>query len=203
MTKRSIFSTIVFVLIVSLGSFTSITANAAEYPPSVETPEIGDPLISPVNPLGSCEVIVPVVTSENPAKAKLTSAKSRNQISNFPSLINNSSFASGAYQAKSNLVIGGVSKSKLTSIPLATSATKSCVEVQIPQNTPVRIALTKLVKNTQYTIKIGKTVVGRINSNTKGRVSLPVFSITSFPQNYNIYVERAGTSRKVVLRTTR
>ncbi len=194
-----------FFLVLVLGStsLSPLAANSAEYPPVVEAPEIGEPLIAPVSALKSCEVFVPLVTSNNPASAKLSSAKSRGEFSNFPSLINNTSFATGAFLAKANLVIGGVAKSKVTSLALATISTRNCSEVQFPKNMPVRITLTKLPKSAQFTMKVGKTVIGKINSNTKGQILLPVLSITTFPKNYNLYVERAGVSQTITIRTTR
>jgi hypothetical protein len=203
MIGTSRFSKICIALVVAATTLSPLAAHSADYPPVVENPEIGEPLISPVSPLNSCDVFVPLVTSENPASAKLSVAKTRGDFSPFPTLINSTSFSSVAYLAKASLVIGGVTKAKVASLPLSNISTRDCAEVQMPKNTPVRITLTKLPKSAQFTMKIGKTVIGKINSNTKGQLLLPVISITSFPKNYNLYVERSGISQKVTLRTTR
>lgn len=196
------------VLGLSLGlTFSSVSTTsswAAEYPPVVQTPDIGDELISKISPIDpKCEVFVPIVSSENPATAKTGLAKRKSEISKFPNLISNVSFAASPYLVKANIVLGGVSKTRITSLPKIEFNSRACAEIQFPANTAVRITVDNLAKSSQYTIKIGKTTIGKINSNTKGQILLPVISVTKFPQNYNLYLQRGTSTYKLALRSTK
>ena len=146
---------------------------AADYPPSIETLEVGKPLATPVTPRQSGTVaIVPVATSEViPIVIGEPISVARANLANKS--LTNSSVQSTPVKLTSSLTLGGIGADEKAPIARVTSTTKS--EVQIPIDVPTRVSVSGLKafsKGTASFIHSREKAIslGKITVSASGRV---------------------------------
>ena len=195
---------VVLSIVATTGTY-SVTAMAADYPPSVEVLEIGKPLIkkiptknsgtTAVVPIASATVI-PIVIGE-PVTA--TSARLSTKV------LSNSSVASTPIKLTPTLTLGGIGADEKAPVATISSSKKS--EVQIPVDVPTRVVVTGLKASASGTATFvdanGKSVsLGKIKVSASGRVTIPALTFAKKYVSYTIKLTIGGKTTSFTIRAT-
>ena len=179
---------------------------AADYPPSIESLEVGKPLTEKVTPKVSGAVaVVPIATSQvipivigepvTATKAKLSTKT-----------LTNSSVEATPIKLSSALTLGGIGADEKA--PLASISSSKKSEVQIPTDVPTRISVSGFkagVKGTASFIdSSGKAIsLGKISVSSSGRVVIPALTFAKANLTYTIKLVVNGKTTSFTIRSTK
>lgn len=180
-------------------------ANAADYPPSIESLEVGKPLAAKVEPkvVGTTAVVpvatstvIPLVIGEPISAAKAGLANKT---------LSNKSLEYSPVNLSSSLTLGGIGADEKAPVASIKSSAKS--EVQIPIDVPTRVTVSgfkasatgtaSFVDATGRSISLGKIIVSK-----SGRVSIPAFTFSKANISYKINLVINGKRTTFTIRST-
>jgi len=181
------------------------TAGAADYPPSIETLEVGKPLAEKVTPkVAGTTAVVPVATSEDIPVVigePVTAAKAN--LAN--KTLTNASVESSPVKLTSSLTMGGIGADEKAPLASISSGKKS--EVQIPIDVPTRVSVSGLKASAKGTASFvdatGKSVsLGRITVSKSGKVTIPALTFAKANVSYTIKLVINGKTTTFTIRST-
>lgn len=180
-------------------------ASAADYPPSIETLEVGKPLAEKVTPkVAGTTAVVPVATSEvipvvigepvTAAKANLASKT-----------LSNAAVESTPVKLTSSLILGGIGADEKAPVASISSSKKS--EVQIPVDVPTRVSVSGLKASAKGTASFvdatGKSIsLGKITVSSSGKVTIPALTFGKANVSYTIKLVVNGKTTTFTIRST-
>lgn len=197
----------IFAIAVLAATMNMSNVNAADYPPSIQAPTTGEPILAPVEPSKpGLKVVVPVATAEviplvtkapvafTPRLLPPTATISANAVARTP------------IQVANSIVIGGVSTSRVNQTPIAAVSAKRKNEIQLAEDVPTRIQIGGLTPRAVATVSLitskGKTIqLGRITVNSKGDITLPPLTIEKDEVSATVRIVVGRTTTNVVIRT--
>lgn len=178
---------------------------AADYPPSIETLEVGKPLAVALTPKESgTTAVVPVATSDSiPVligesvsifKSKLTGKT-----------LSNSTVESTPIKLSTSLTLGGIGADEKA--PLASISRSKKSEVQIPVDVPTRIALSGFKASSRGTATFvdatGRSIpLGNIFVSSSGKITIPALTFSKANVSYKIKITVNGMITTFAIRST-
>lgn len=181
------------------------TSNAADYPPSIENLEVGQPLAAAVKPKdATTTAVVPVATS-TVIPLVIGDPVSVSRAGLATKTLSNTSVANSPVKLTSSLTLGGIGASEPA--PVATIKSSSKSEVQIPIDVPTRITVSGLKASATGTASFvnsqGKSVpLGKITVTKSGRVSIPALTFSKANVSYKITLVINGKRTTFTVRST-
>lgn len=205
MKLNHLIRSILAVLLISL--FAPISSSvAADYPPSVETLEVGKPLADAIAPKSSGTVaVVPVATSQvipvvigEPISAIKANLASKT--------LSNASVEASPVKLSSSLTLGGIGADEKAPVASISSSKKS--EVQIPTDVPTRISVSGLKASSKgvatFVDSSGKSVsLGKITVSSSGKVTIPALTFSKANVSYTIRLVINGKTTSFTVRSTK
>ena len=184
--------------------FVGGSAIAADYPPSVETLEVGKPIITPVEPkVQGTTVVVPKATStEIPLiVGEPVSSKTLNN-----KVLSNKAVEKSPVRLTTSLTLGGIGADEKAPTAVVKSSQKS--EIQIPANVPTRITVSGLKASTigkaSFIDAMGQSIpLGNIKVDSNGNVRIPALTFNKTGVSYKIYLVINGKTTTLTIRSTK
>lgn len=182
--KRTSRTTRYLVLILGLLLMgTNSTYAAPQYPPSIQKPQAGEPIIAPTKPLTTgAKVSLPVAQVAYVPDVNTSSPKSASTLE--PSArVTSTSFSKDPVALTKNILIGGVQIKDLATVPRATFACEDnsqVREVQMAEDVPTVITITTLLQDFEggFIKRNGsKVTLSRVKAD-KSLDEIGVFAIT-------------------------
>ena len=178
------------------------SAVAADYPPSVETLEVGKPIITPVAPrVEGQTVVVPKATSTDiplivgePVSVKTLVNK----------VLNNKAVEQSPVKLSTTLTIGGIGADEKA--PTATISASKKSEIQIPTDVPTRVTVSGLKASSSgkayFVDSSGKSIsLGTIKVDANGKVYIPALTFSKGGVSYKINLVINGKTTTFTIRS--
>ncbi len=201
-TKK--FFTLLFSFVLIASPMVAQSAVAADYPPSIETLEVGKPIITPVAPrVKGQTVVVPKATATDiplivgePVSVKTLSNK----------VLNNKAVEQSPVKLSTTLTIGGIGADEKA--PTATISASKKSEVQIPIDVPSRITVTGLkpaATGKAFLIDAtGRAIdLGTIKVDANGKVYIPALTFSKGGVSYKINLVINGKTTTFTIRSSK
>ena len=176
------------------------SAVAADYPPSIETLEVGKPIITPVAPrVEGQTVVVPKATSTDiplivgePVSVKTLSNK----------VLNNKAVEQSPVKLSTTLTIGADEKA-----PTATISASKKSEIQVPTDVPTRVTVSGLKASSSgkayFVDSSGKSIsLGTIKVDANGKVYIPALTFSKGGVSYKINLVINGKTTTFTIRSS-
>lgn len=189
----------------ALASSTHISV-AADYPPSIETLEVGKPLAEKVTTKVSGAVaVVPVATSEV-IPVVIGEPISATKANLATKTLSNSAVESTPIKLSSALILGGIGADEKAPVASISSSKKS--EVQIPVDVPTRVTVSGLKASSKGTASFvdasGKSIaLGKITVSSSGKVTIPALTFAKANVSYTIKLVINGKTTSFTIRSTK
>lgn len=180
------------------------SAVAADYPPSVETLEVGKPIITPVAPrVEGQTVVVPKATSTDiplivgePVSVKTLSSK----------VLSNKAVEKSPVKLSTALTIGGIGADEKA--PTATISASKKSEIQVPTDVPTRVTVTGLKASSSgkayFVDSSGKSIsLGTIKVDANGKVYIPALTFSKSGVSYKINLVINGKTTTFTIRSSK
>ena len=180
------------------------SAVAADYPPSVETLEVGKPIITPVAPrVEGQTVVVPKATSTDiplivgePVSVKTLSNK----------VLNNKAVEQSPVKLSTTLTIGGIGADEKA--PTATISASKKSEIQVPTDVPTRVTVSGLKASSSgkayFVDSSGKSIsLGTIKVDANGKVYIPALTFSKSGVSYKINLVINGKTTTFTIRSSK
>lgn len=194
----------------SLGIAFASTAYGAEeatYPPSIQKPVAGEPIIAPTEGLKvGVKVVVPLATADSIPQVKTDKAVSLKKIANTDFLTSRT-LSTTPVKVSNSIQIGGVTKKDLANVPVASFRGNRNVEVQKAEDVPIVIEARGLPSSAsaQITLITGsgsQRSLGRVSTSKSGELRLPPITLFKGDASVTIRVVVGGKSYNYTVRTT-
>ncbi len=179
------------------------SAVAADYPPSIETLEVGQPLITPVAPrVEGQTVVVPKATSTDipliigePVSIKTLANK----------VLNNKAVQQSPVKLSPSLTIGGIGADEKA--PTATISASKKSEIQVPTDVPTRVTVSGLKASSSgkayFVDSSGKSIsLGSIKVDANGKVYIPALTFSKGGVSYKISLVINGKTTTFTIRSS-
>lgn len=179
------------------------SAVAADYPPSIETLEVGKPIITPVAPrVEGQTVVVPKATSTDiplivgePVSVKTLSNK----------VLNNKAVEQSPVKLSTTLTIGGIGADEKA--PTATISASKKSEIQVPTDVPTRVTVSGLKASSSgkayFVDSSGKSIsLGTIKVDANGKVYIPALTFSKSGVSYKINLVINGKTTTFTIRSS-
>lgn len=193
-------------LILGLSSQVQVTFAAPQYPPTIQTPVIGESIIAPIPPkIKNTAVVVPKATSDNIPVINENKAipLSKSKIYSNANLVSPET----PVLVANSLILGGVKNRNLNQVPTAIISSKKATELQVPSDVPTRISISSLPKSSsvQVRVVVGNKVIalGNLNSDSSGKITLPPLTLTEQGKTLSIQIVSGGKATSFSLRSTK
>lgn len=199
-TKK--FFTLLFSIVLIGSPMVVQSAVAADYPPSVETLEVGKPIITPVAPrVEGQTVVVPKATSTDiplivgePVSVKTLVNK----------VLNNKAVEQSPVKLSTTLTIGGIGADEKA--PTATISASKKSEIQIPTDVPTRVTVSGLKASSSgkayFVDSSGKSIsLGTIKVDANGKVYIPALTFSKGGVSYKINLVINGKTTTFTIRS--
>ncbi len=199
-TKK--FFTLLFSIVLIGSPMVVQSAVAADYPPSVETLEVGKPIITPVAPrVEGQTVVVPKATSTDiplivgePVSVKTLVNK----------VLNNKAVEKSPVKLSTTLTIGGIGADEKA--PTATISASKKSEIQIPTDVPTRVTVSGLKASSSgkayFVDSSGKSIsLGTIKVDANGKVYIPALTFSKGGVSYKINLVINGKTTTFTIRS--
>ena len=196
--------TLLFSIVLIGSSMVAQSAVAADYPPSVETLEVGKPIITPVAPLVKGQtVVVPKATSTDiplivgePVSVKTLNNK----------VLNNKAVERSPVKLSTTLTIGGIGADEKA--PTATISASKKSEIQVPTDVPTRVTVSGLKASSSgkayFVDSSGKSIsLGTIKVDANGKVYIPALTFSKGGVSYKINLVINGKTTTFTIRSTK
>lgn len=180
------------------------SAVAADYPPSIETLEVGKPIITPVSPrVEGQTVVVPKATSTDiplivgePVSVKTLSNK----------VLNNKAVEQSPVKLSTTLTIGGIGADEKA--PTATISASKKSEIQVPTDVPTRVTVSGLKASSSgkayFVDSSGKSIsLGTIKVDANGKVYIPALTFSKGGVSYKINLVINGKTTTFTIRSSK
>ena len=180
------------------------SAVAADYPPSIETLEVGKPIITPVSPrVEGQTVVVPKATSTDiplivgePVSVKTLSNK----------VLNNKAVEQSPVKLSTTLTIGGIGADEKA--PTATISASKKSEIQVPTDVPTRVTVSGLKASSSgkayFVDSSGKSIsLGTIKVDANGKVYIPALTFSKSGVSYKINLVINGKTTTFTIRSSK
>lgn len=180
------------------------SAVAADYPPSIETLEVGKPIITPVAPrVEGQTVVVPKATSTDiplivgePVSVKTLSNK----------VLNNKAVEQSPVKLSTTLTIGGIGADEKA--PTATISASKKSEIQVPTDVPTRVTVSGLKASSSgkayFVDSSGKSIsLGTIKVDANGKVYIPALTFSKGGVSYKINLVINGKTTTFTIRSSK
>lgn len=180
------------------------SAVAADYPPSIETLEVGKPIITPVAPrVEGQTVVVPKATSTDiplivgePVSVKTLSNK----------VLNNKAVEQSPVKLSTTLTIGGIGADEKA--PTATISASKKSEIQVPTDVPTRVTVSGLKASSSgkayFVDSSGKSIsLGTIKVDANGKVYIPALTFSKSGVSYKINLVINGKTTTFTIRSSK
>ena len=200
-TKK--FFTLLFSIVLIGSPMVVQSAVAADYPPSVETLEVGKPIITPVAPrVEGQTVVVPKATSTDiplivgePVSVKTLSNK----------VLNNKAVEQSPVKLSTTLTIGGIGADEKA--PTATISASKKSEIQVPTDVPTRVTVSGLKASSSgkayFVDSSGKSIsLGTIKVDANGKVYIPALTFSKSGVSYKINLVINGKTTTFTIRSS-
>lgn len=180
------------------------SAIAADYPPSVETLEVGKPIITPVEPrVQGTTVVVPKATSTEIPLIVGEPVSSRTLTNK---VLTNTSVEQSPVKLTTSLTLGGIGADEKAPTAVVKSSQKS--EIQIPTDVPTRITVSGLKASASgkatFVDSRGKSIsLGNIKVDSKGNVRIPALTFNKSGVSYKINLVINGKTTSLTIRSTK
>ena len=201
-TKK--FFTLLFSIVLIGSPMVVQSAVAADYPPSIETLEVGKPIITPVAPrVEGQTVVVPKATSTDiplivgePVSVKTLSNK----------VLNNKAVEQSPVKLSTTLTIGGIGADEKA--PTATISASKKSEIQVPTDVPTRVTVTGLKASSSgkayFVDSSGKSIsLGTIKVDANGKVYIPALTFSKSGVSYKINLVINGKTTTFTIRSSK
>ena len=201
-TKK--FFTLLFSFVLIASPMVVQSAVAADYPPSIETLEVGKPIITPVAPrVEGQTVVVPKATSTDiplivgePVPVKTLNNK----------VLNNKAVEQSPVRLSTTLTIGGIGADEKA--PTATISASKKSEVQIPIDVPTRVTVSGLTASSSgkayFVDSSGKSIsLGTIKVDANGKVYIPALTFSKSGVSYKINLVINGKTTTFTIRSSK
>jgi len=201
-TKK--FFTLLFSIVLIGSPMVVQSAVAADYPPSIETLEVGKPIITPVAPrVEGQTVVVPKATSTDiplivgePVSVKTLSNK----------VLNNKAVEQSPVKLSTTLTIGGIGADEKA--PTATISASKKSEIQVPTDVPTRVTVTGLKASSSgkayFVDSSGKSIsLGTIKVDANGKVYIPALTFSKGGVSYKINLVINGKTTTFTIRSSK
>ena len=201
-TKK--FFTLLFSFVLIASPMVVQSAVAADYPPSIETLEVGKPIITPVAPrVEGQTVVVPKATSTDiplivgePVPVKTLNNK----------VLNNKAVEQSPVRLSTTLTIGGIGADEKA--PTATISASKKSEVQIPIDVPTRVTVSGLKASSSgkayFVDSSGKSIsLGTIKVDANGKVYIPALTFSKSGVSYKINLVINGKTTTFTIRSSK
>ena len=201
-TKK--FFTLLFSIVLIGSPMVVQSAVAADYPPSVETLEVGKPIITPVAPrVEGQTVVVPKATSTDiplivgePVSVKTLSNK----------VLNNKAVEQSPVKLSTTLTIGGIGADEKA--PTATISASKKSEIQVPTDVPTRVTVSGLKASSSgkayFVDSSGKSIsLGTIKVDANGKVYIPALTFSKSGVSYKINLVINGKTTTFTIRSSK
>lgn len=180
------------------------SAVAADYPPSIETLEVGKPIITPVAPrVEGQTVVVPKATSTDiplivgePVSVKTLNNK----------VLNNKAVEQSPVKLSTTLTIGGIGADEKA--PTATISASKKSEIQVPTDVPTRVTVSGLKASSSgkayFVDSSGKSIsLGTIKVDANGKVYIPALTFSKSGVSYKINLVINGKTTTFTIRSSK
>ena len=201
-TKK--FFTLLFSIVLIGSPMVVQSAVAADYPPSIETLEVGKPIITPVAPrVEGQTVVVPKATSTDiplivgePVSVKTLAHK----------VLNNKSVEQSPAKLSTVLTIGGIGADEHP--PTATISASKKSEIQVPTDVPTRVTVSGLKASSSgkayFVDSSGKSIsLGTIKVDANGKVYIPALTFSKAGVSYKIKIVIKGMTTTFTIRSSK
>jgi hypothetical protein len=197
------FFTLLFSIVLIGSPMVAQSALAADYPPSIETLEVGQPMITPVAPrVEGQTVVVPKATSTDipliigePVSIKTLANK----------VLNNKSVQQSPVKLSPSLTIGGIGADEKA--PTATISASKKSEIQVPTDVPTRVTVSGLKASSSgkayFVDSSGKSIsLGSIKVDANGKVYIPALTFSKGGVSYKISLVINGKTTTFTIRSS-
>ena len=201
-TKK--FFTLLFSIVLIGSPMVVQSAVAADYPPSIETLEVGKPIITPVAPrVEGQTVVVPKATSTDiplivgePVSVKTLANK----------VLNNKAVEQSPVKLSTTLTIGGIGADEKA--PTATISASKKSEIQVPTDVPTRVTVSGLKASSSgkayFVDSSGKSIsLGTIKVDANGKVYIPALTFSKGGVSYKINLVINGKTTTFTIRSSK
>ena len=179
------------------------SAVAADYPPSIETLEVGKEVIKPVPPQKKDdEVVVPKATS---TEIPLIVGEPKSKDTLKGKILSNKSVEQSPVKLSSSLTIGGIGADEKA--PTATFNKSKKTEIQVPTDVPTRITVTGFTPRAKGTASFidssGRPIpLGSVQANGVGKVFIPALTFSKGDVSYTIKLFFGGKTTTFTIRSS-
>jgi len=197
------FFTLLFSIVLIGSPMVAQSAVAADYPPSIETLEVGQPMITPVAPrVEGQTVVVPKATSTDipliigePVSIKTLVNK----------VLNNKAVEQSPVKLSPSLTIGGIGADEKA--PTATISASKKSEIQVPTDVPTRVTVSGLKASSSgkayFVDSSGKSIsLGSIKVDANGKVYIPALTFSKGGVSYKISLVINGKTTTFTIRSS-
>jgi len=197
------FFTLLFSIVLIGSPMVAQSALAADYPPSIETLEVGQPMITPVAPrVEGQTVVVPKATSTDipliigePVSIKTLANK----------VLNNKSVQQSPVKLSPSLTIGGIGADEKA--PTATISASKKSEIQVPTDVPTRVTVSGLKASSSgkayFVDSSGKSIsLGSIKVDANGKVYIPALTFSKGGVSYKVSLVINGKTTTFTIRSS-
>jgi len=206
MRSPSFFTTALSLLLV-IGVFAPASSQA-QYPPSIQSPVVGDAIIAPTTPLkANANVFTPIAKAVIiPTLRQVDPVPVRKAISSV-GLLKPRSLSTAPAQVTTNISFGGVARKDLANVPVASFRGNRSVEVQTAQDVPTIIEARRLPSNQSARVSFvtskGKVIdLGSARVNSSGELRLPPITFSKNQVSVTVRVLVGGKTYSYTIRTT-
>ncbi len=197
------FFTLLFSIVLIGSPMVVQSAVAADYPPSVETLEVGKPVITPIPPRKQDEdVVVPKATSTD---IPLIVGDPKPKETLKGKVLSNKSVEKSPVKLSPSLTIGGIGADEKA--PTATFNKSKKTEIQVPTDVPTRITVTGFTPGAKGTASFidssNRSIpLGSVQANGDGKVFIPALTFSKGNVSYTIKLVFGGKTTTFTVRSS-